>query len=272
MTELSAARDAAVIERDRLAGSAYGSDRDLSARQSLYQWQTPGYDLPGIVAEELSAVRGRVVDVGCGNGKFIQRLREDRPDLALLGLDIAPGILAGVPRPGRRSGRKPSAAGHGGRRRRFGAAHAVSRPRYAAGERAPLALRVRGRACRPQLGSLRRPLSGFAPDHQRACLGIRSGSDRCTCCRRAGNHLAGRGTAIRAGGSCAEALTELAANDRYVFTQATCVNSPKSYEVTGDPQDTSDSVRVDIDCAEGYTWLRVGRVGSIWRVTEFNAP
>lgn len=101
MTELSAAHAAAVTDRSRLAGSAYSSDRDLAARQSLYQWQTPRYDLPGIVAEKLSGVRvrGRVVDVGCGNGKFIQRLREDRPELALLGLDIAPGILAGVPGP-----------------------------------------------------------------------------------------------------------------------------------------------------------------------------
>ncbi|MFE1959490.1 class I SAM-dependent methyltransferase [Streptomyces sp. NPDC059479] len=101
MTDLSATHDAAVTDRGRLAGSAYSSDRDLAARQSLYQWQTPRYDLPGIVAEKLSGVRGggRVVDVGCGNGKFIQRLREDRPDLALLGLDIAPGILAGVPGP-----------------------------------------------------------------------------------------------------------------------------------------------------------------------------
>ena len=101
MTELSAAHDAAVTDRGRLAGSAYSSDRDLAARQSLYQWQMPRYDLPGIVAEKLSGirVRGRVVDIGCGNGKFIQRLREDRPDLSLLGLDIAPGILAGVPGP-----------------------------------------------------------------------------------------------------------------------------------------------------------------------------
>jgi SAM-dependent methyltransferase len=101
VTELSAAHAAAVTDRSRLAGSAYNSDRDLAARQSLYRWQTPRYDLPGIVAEKLSGVRerGRVVDVGCGNGKFIQRLREDRPDLALLGLDIAPGILADVPGP-----------------------------------------------------------------------------------------------------------------------------------------------------------------------------
>lgn len=99
MTELSAAHDRAVTDRGRLAGSAYNGDRDLAARQSLYQWQKPRYDLPGIVAEQLSGVRGRVVDIGCGNGKFIQRLRDDRPELALLGLDIAPGILVSVPGP-----------------------------------------------------------------------------------------------------------------------------------------------------------------------------
>ncbi|MFF3497977.1 class I SAM-dependent methyltransferase [Streptomyces sp. NPDC003247] len=99
MTEPSAAHDAAVTDRGRLAGSAYSSDRDLAARQSLYRWQTPRHDLPGIVAEKLSGVRGRVVDVGCGNGTFMQRLRRDRPDLHLLGLDIAPGILTGVPGP-----------------------------------------------------------------------------------------------------------------------------------------------------------------------------
>ncbi|WP_409469765.1 class I SAM-dependent methyltransferase [Streptomyces sp. HC307] len=99
MTELSAAHDAAVTDRNRLAGSAYSSDRDLAARQALYEWKTPRYDLPGMVAEQLSEVRGRVVDIGCGNGTYVQRLRRDRPDLAVLGLDIAPGILAGVPAP-----------------------------------------------------------------------------------------------------------------------------------------------------------------------------
>ncbi|MGW6058975.1 class I SAM-dependent methyltransferase [Streptomyces sp. NPDC055189] len=97
----SATHDAAVTDRGRLAGSAYNGDRDLAARQSLYQWQTPRYDLPGIVVEQLGGVRqhGRVVDVGCGNGKFVKRLCQDRPDLRLLGLDIAPGILADVPGP-----------------------------------------------------------------------------------------------------------------------------------------------------------------------------
>ncbi|MEV5877574.1 class I SAM-dependent methyltransferase [Streptomyces sp. NPDC052101] len=97
MTELSAAQDAAVTDRSRLAGSAYNGDRDLAARQSLYRWQTPRHDLPGIVTEQLSTVRGRVVDVGCGNGKFLERLGRERPHLELLGLDIAPGILADVP-------------------------------------------------------------------------------------------------------------------------------------------------------------------------------
>ncbi|WP_053914573.1 class I SAM-dependent methyltransferase [Streptomyces sp. SCSIO 75703] len=99
MTDLSAAHDAAATDRARLVGSAYNGDRDLAARQSLYQWQTPRYDLPGLVAERLGGVRGRVVDIGCGNGTFLQRLRQDRPDLSLLGLDLAPGILAGVPGP-----------------------------------------------------------------------------------------------------------------------------------------------------------------------------
>ncbi|MCX4393994.1 methyltransferase domain-containing protein [Streptomyces sp. NBC_00053] len=99
MTDLSAAHDAAVTDRVRLAVSAYNGDRDLAARQSLYQWQTPRYDLPGLIGARLGDVRGRVVDIGCGNGKFIQRLRLDRPDLSLLGLDIAPGILTGVPGP-----------------------------------------------------------------------------------------------------------------------------------------------------------------------------
>ncbi|MGW2016634.1 class I SAM-dependent methyltransferase [Streptomyces sp. NPDC001927] len=97
MTELSAAHDAAATDRARLAGSAYNGDRDLAARQALYRWQTPRYDLPGLVAEQLGEARGRVVDIGCGNGKYVERIRRDRPDLDLLGLDIAPGILAGVP-------------------------------------------------------------------------------------------------------------------------------------------------------------------------------
>lgn len=99
MTDSSATHDAAVTDRAILTGSAYKTERDLAARQSLYQWQTPRYDLPGLVAERLRDVQGTVVDVGCGNGKFIKRLAQERPDLRLLGLDVSLGILEGVPRP-----------------------------------------------------------------------------------------------------------------------------------------------------------------------------
>ncbi|MFJ6939028.1 hypothetical protein [Streptomyces sp. NPDC101132] len=73
-------------------------------------------------------------------------------------------------------------------------------------------------------------------------------------------------------GSCAAALAELATDTRYVFTQTACVDAPASYEAGGDPQDGPDSLRVSVDCPEGYTWLRVERLGTVWRVTEFNAP
>ncbi|MFE6690377.1 class I SAM-dependent methyltransferase [Streptomyces sp. NPDC057743] len=99
MTDLPAEHGAAVTDRAILTGSAYRTDKDLAARQSLYQWQQPHYDLPGIVVEQLQHTHGMVVDIGCGNGKFLARLRQDRTDLRLLGLDISSGILSDVPGP-----------------------------------------------------------------------------------------------------------------------------------------------------------------------------
>lgn len=84
-------------DRTVLATEAYSDDRHLAARQALYHWQTPRHDLPAIVVDALKDVQGLVVDVGCGNGKFLKKLAEERPDLQLLGLDIAPGILAQIP-------------------------------------------------------------------------------------------------------------------------------------------------------------------------------
>ncbi|MEU0686767.1 class I SAM-dependent methyltransferase [Streptomyces uncialis] len=91
------ANDARVTDRGLLSTKAYGTGRHLAARQSLYQWQNPRHDLPGIVVRELADVRGPVADVGCGNGRFAARVREDRPDLPLVPMDISHGILAGVP-------------------------------------------------------------------------------------------------------------------------------------------------------------------------------
>jgi SAM-dependent methyltransferase len=99
VTDPSTDHDAAVTDRAILTEHAYSTEHALAARQSLYQWQTPSYDLPGIVVEQLRQTRGTVVDIGCANGKFIKRLSQDRPDLRLLGLDVSLGILNGVPGP-----------------------------------------------------------------------------------------------------------------------------------------------------------------------------
>ncbi|MFF9643637.1 class I SAM-dependent methyltransferase [Kitasatospora aureofaciens] len=99
MTSNTAQQDAAVADRSILANSAYADGRHLAARQSIYRWQRPQYDLPGIVVGELVDTSGTVLDVGCGNGKFVNRLHKDRPDLQVVGMDISAGILADVEKP-----------------------------------------------------------------------------------------------------------------------------------------------------------------------------
>lgn len=85
--------------RSVLAGSAYSDERHLAARQSLYRWQHPRYDLPEIVLNHLPTGAGVVLDVGCGNGKYAARIRAERPELMVVGLDISAGILAEVEPP-----------------------------------------------------------------------------------------------------------------------------------------------------------------------------
>ncbi|GAB2746543.1 class I SAM-dependent methyltransferase [Kitasatospora kifunensis] len=99
MTSNTAQQDAAVADKTILTTSAYADGRHLAARQSIYRWQQPQYDLPGLVEEELARTSGTVFDIGCGNGKFVSRLRKDRPDLQVVGIDISVGILAGVEKP-----------------------------------------------------------------------------------------------------------------------------------------------------------------------------
>ncbi|WP_410665297.1 class I SAM-dependent methyltransferase [Amycolatopsis sp. lyj-84] len=85
--------------RTKLAGSAYKDEADLAARQSLYAWQQPSYDLPGIVLEHLPASTTSVLDLGCGNGKFLHRIRLERTHALTIGADISPGILTPLPPP-----------------------------------------------------------------------------------------------------------------------------------------------------------------------------
>jgi SAM-dependent methyltransferase len=82
-----------------LTGSAYRDEQHLRARQSLYRWQHPRHDLPGIVLDHLPGGVGALVDIGCGNGTYLARIRAHRPDLTAVGLDVSAGILADVPAP-----------------------------------------------------------------------------------------------------------------------------------------------------------------------------
>jgi SAM-dependent methyltransferase len=79
-----------------LAGDAYADDRYLVARQALYRWQQPAHDLPGRVLHHLRSQSGVVVDVGCGNGRYLDRIRAARSDLIVIGLDLSAGIVSGL--------------------------------------------------------------------------------------------------------------------------------------------------------------------------------
>ena len=70
----------------------YADARPLAARQEIYRWQQPPVDLPGLALARLRDVTGLVVDVGCGNRRYLTRIAAKRPDLRVLGLDLSPGM------------------------------------------------------------------------------------------------------------------------------------------------------------------------------------
>lgn len=77
----------------------YRNEDGLAVRQGLYDYKTPEYDLPGIVIAHLTGSPQRVLDIGCGNGRYTRRLREAFPGAEVIGVDLAEGILATVPEP-----------------------------------------------------------------------------------------------------------------------------------------------------------------------------
>lgn len=79
-----------------LAGSAYADERNLQSRQSLYSWQHPTYDLPALVMERLPTSAETILDMGCGNGTYLTRIRREMPWLNTIGLDVSAGILPGT--------------------------------------------------------------------------------------------------------------------------------------------------------------------------------
>lgn len=88
-----------LTDRDVLVRESYPDGRHLDTRRSIYRYRTPALDLVGTVLAELPATSGLVVDVGCGNGAYVSRLRAERPALRVLGLDLSPGLAAATGAP-----------------------------------------------------------------------------------------------------------------------------------------------------------------------------
>ena len=76
----------------------YADDRNLHARQRLWQSQVPSFDIVAWVLDLAGLMPGaRVLDAGCGNGKYLRALRERR--LNAVGCDRSSGMLRAAAHP-----------------------------------------------------------------------------------------------------------------------------------------------------------------------------
>ena len=76
----------------------YANDRNLRARQRLWQCRVPPFDAVGWVLDQAGLVPGMLVlDAGCGNGLYLPELRQRR--VRAVGCDLSPGMLSAVTHP-----------------------------------------------------------------------------------------------------------------------------------------------------------------------------
>jgi SAM-dependent methyltransferase len=77
-----------------LRDQQYRTDENLAARQSIYAYQHPRIDLVA-AALERAALRGdeTVLDVGCGNGRYLTALAGRGHAGPVLGVDLSLGML-----------------------------------------------------------------------------------------------------------------------------------------------------------------------------------
>lgn len=78
-----------------LRHAQYGDGGNLAARQAIYAWQEPRLDLVALVLDSLSLEGDEtIIDVGCGNGRYLAALFERRHGGITAGVDFSPGMLA----------------------------------------------------------------------------------------------------------------------------------------------------------------------------------
>jgi len=77
----------------------YRDAKHLKTRVNLYDYRTPRFEPVDFAAELMPADPRLVLDVGCGYGRYVKRLRADHPEAVVVGIDAAPGMLAEVPAP-----------------------------------------------------------------------------------------------------------------------------------------------------------------------------
>ena len=81
-----------------LTEQLYATTDKLAARQSIYRWAESPVRASDWALDRVPWKGGeRVVDVGCGNGRYLQLARE-RGASSVVGCDLAAGMLAGIDR------------------------------------------------------------------------------------------------------------------------------------------------------------------------------
>ena len=74
----------------------YGTTDNLAARQAIYRWAESPVDAAAWALDRVPWRGGeRVVDVGCGNGRYLP-LALDRGAASVVGCDVSAGMLAGI--------------------------------------------------------------------------------------------------------------------------------------------------------------------------------
>jgi len=86
------------VDIERTKGN-YAHAGNLKSRVSLYDYRKPQIDPVDIAAGLVPAGVRFVLDVGCGYGRYLKRLRADHPEATVVGIDAAPGMLTEVESP-----------------------------------------------------------------------------------------------------------------------------------------------------------------------------